>query len=292
MKTKTLLTTTAFLVKLFLSLNAFGTAQISEIIIWRGDTLGLNSLPLELKTDYKSLIVKIHNEIEKLMYPEGDDGEERADISSSVCSRGYRAEWIVINDSVFLNGIYHCDDRNMKVNLSNIFPNIGKNQRVFASWINGELNIPQGEIIEWVNRGFLSIFERETVINVENGIIKNYENYHNRIEKKGSIWLSGFIYRNINWDILPDLGERHIMIFVRVQPNEQGQLESIDFDENHTGAVSAFIFSEEETDMFMQESIRIAKLIPDWDVIYRRGEIIKQSIMIEFSEWRKNRGSR
>ena len=37
-------------------------------------------------------------------------------------------------------------------------------------------------------------------------------------------------------------------------------------------------------DAFIKEIYRIAKLIPEWDVIYQRGEIMGRYLSIEFSE--------
>ena len=49
--------------------------------------------------------------------------------------------------SIFLNNIYSCYYSEVKINLKNIFPDIDENQKIFASWINGDLYLPQGSLI-------------------------------------------------------------------------------------------------------------------------------------------------
>ena len=296
------------IVILFFPLSLFATPQIGDILIWKGDTLELHSNPLRLLKNYDSLSMRISNELyrqAKAIYKEEAD---KINATSTDCWRGYRAEWIVQNDSIFLNNIYHCYNDKVKANLNYIFPNIVKEQKVFASWINGELYMPQGKCIEYVHMGYESIFEQEIVLSVEKGLLKNYETYHNQAirfaelyEKTHSVDIYEFQYININWENLPDLTNKHIQVFIGVQPNGQGQIESI--DEEYTYAhfaeftinndssrnVVNNIFITDENNIFIREGIRIAKLIPAWDVFYQRGKIRGLSLSIVFSEDNKKR---
>ena len=284
------------IVLLFISLRVFATAQVGDILIWKGDTLVLFSNPLELRDDYDLIIGQISEEIDrkiKTIYPEETDGV------STACWRGYRAEWIVLNDSIFLSNIYSCYYDNVKVNLNNIFPNNIKFQKLFASWISGDLYLPQGEIIQYVHLGYLSIFERETVLTVENGILKNNELFHNRIAKRTDFFervhLFDFIHERINWEYLPDLTNRSIQVYIGVQPNEQGQFESIDEEYTYlmeypvNDSISKLDIVTDTNNIFIKEGIRIAKLIPEWNVIWQRGKIVGMGIMIDFSERTKKK---
>ena len=284
---------------LFFSMNVFATAQLGDILIWNGDTLKLFSNPLELRADYDSIITQILNKIERATYSEiEDDEEERESIISTACWRGYRAEWIVINDSIFLNNIYHCFNKNIEVALTDIFPNVCVNQKLFASWITGNLYLPQGECIQYIHLGYQSIYEQETVLEVENGLLKNYEVFHNRIGRKSAFlekMLPGefqeFASRNINWSILPDVKNKIIHVNIGIQPDEQGELKNIieeytyliEYPLNDNSLKANFV--TDTNNIFIQESIRIAKLIPEWDVIYQRGEILMNGIMIDFSKY-------
>jgi len=286
-------------------LSVFATGQVGDILIWKGDTLELFSNPLELIADYDSLIVKIHAEIERITYPNLKDDEPRQAIFSTACWRGYRAEWIVLNDSIFLNNIYNCHNKNLKVNLNDIFPSIKEDEKIFASWINGDLILPQGDCIEYVHLGYHSIYERETVLNVGYGLLKNYEVFHNRIAKRSNFFKNAkpgevyeFTSKNINWAILPDVTNKPITVHIGVQLNEQGQIESINEEYTYlrerymnanTQKVDSGRIVTDINNIFIEEGIRIAKLIPDWDVIYQRGNIVGSGIIIEFSEWNKKK---
>jgi len=297
-----------FVIFLF-PLTVFSTGQVGDILIWKGDTLTLFSNPLELIANYDSLRVKIHDEIERLTYPDLKDDEPRLAIFSTGCWRGYRAEWIIINDSIFLNNIYHCHNENIKVNLNDIFSNKVENEKIFASWINGDLLVPQGECLEYVHMGYHSIYELETVLSVESGLIKNIEIFNNRIAKKSDFFKSAiyggvreFTSKNINWDNLPDITGKLYRVSVSVALNEHGQIESINEEHTHmmeswlikkTQRVDSSVFVTDINNVFIQEAIRIAKLIPEWDVIYQRGKVVGSGLYIEFSDAiRKKYGKR
>jgi hypothetical protein len=272
-------------------LSGFATTQVGDILIWEGDTLSLRPLPLELREDYGSLIAKVLDEIQR-EYKEIYNKDKVISLTS--CVRGYLAEWILLNDSIFLNNIYHCNNRKVKVDLKNIFPDIEENDKIFASWINGNLYLQQGKDISF--RGlFNPIYEFETGLSVENGVLKNFEFFHNRIEKRSAFLDSTVVYdfqdKNINWDILPDLTNKTILILLLVNINEHGQIESITrlntsgLTEGETRKkVNRYVPDIDVEEVFINETIRIAGLIPEWDVIYQRGKIREEVFYIYFSE--------
>jgi hypothetical protein len=291
------------IVILLFPLSVFATPQAGDILIWKGDTLALFATPLELREGYDSLIEQISNEIERELratYPEKTETD--LFFISSACWRGYRAEWILLNDSIFLNNIYPCYYSEVKINLKNVFPNIRENQKIFASWINGDLFVPQGECIQYVHAGYESIYELETVLSVENGLLKNFEVFHNRIAKRSAFFnqtrpgeVLEFTHKNIKWNNLPDLTNKLIQVNLSVNLNEYGQVESLNEEYTHyiesylnesTQKIdsSKFVLDAGMNDVFIKESFRIAKLIPEWDVIYQRGKVVGSGLYMEFSE--------
>ena len=116
----------------------------------------------------------------------------------------------------------------------------------------------------------------------------------NRIAKRSDFFervhVYNFICRNMNWENLPDLTNEHIQVYIGVQPNEHGQFESIDEEYTYltefsvNNSTSTAKFDTDTENLFIKESIRIAKLIPEWDVIYQRGKIVVMSLMMDFSE--------
>ena len=53
--------------------------------------------------------------------------------------------------------------------LGSLFP--GYDSRVFAHWYSGVLSIPQGDLVEYVHMGFASVYDRDLLISVEQGVI-------------------------------------------------------------------------------------------------------------------------
>jgi len=283
------------------SLVSYATIQGGDILIWKGDTLTLYSNPLNLRFDYNVLITKIHDEIEsqeKYLFPEKYESDEIEEIYSSMCWRGYIAEWSIVNDSLFLNNIYHCHNSNVKINLDKIFAD--KNgEMLFASWVNGDLHIPKGELIYHVNFGYETIFEQEISLKLENGIVDSISVAHNKIIKKSAFYEKvdpneylEFIYSNINWKNLPDLRNKYYNVHIAIQPNEQGLIDSIVGEYSYLTDYSDeknSMFVSDMNNIFIKEGIKIAKLIPEWDVILKRGKILEMAIVIIFSEDNKKR---
>ena len=267
-----------------------------------GDTLSLFSNPLKWHPDYDSLIVKVHDELaqqETLLYP-ADSNE--VTLFSSACWRGYIAEWIIQNDSVFLSNIYHCHDSGITVNLENIFEEKNK-KRLFAFWVTGDLVVPRGKIIQHINIGYESIFENEIILQTENGILKKTIVYQNQLVKESVFYeqaspneISEFIYSNIHWDKLPDFENKTFQVQIGIQPNEQGQIDHIISEKTfviiYPVENSDDIIVSDMKNPFIKEGIRIAKLIPDWTVIYQRGEIKDVGLMLLFSEEMKDKYAR
>ena len=290
-----------FIAILVFPLSVFATPQTGDILIWNGDTLDLRSNPLKFREDHDLLRTQIFKEVEKQTIATFSN-KDNLWLLTSTCWRGYQAEWIVQNDSIFLNNIYHCFFDEVKINLNNIFPNNRENEKIFASWINGELFVPRGNCIPrndcivygfgWDFRNFLR--EYETVLFVENGLLKSYETFQNRIVKNLD-WVvfdeqDRIVSNNINWENLPSLSDgRYVHFFIDVQPNEQGLIESINKE-------NILLFDSHSNDMFntdmncafIQEGIRIAKMMPEWTVILQRGKILPTGFSINFtSEYRR-----
>jgi hypothetical protein len=109
------------------------TAQFSEILHHKGETLSMRVTPL---SDYFVLMG---------ISPDFQD-------TSTACWR-IRADY---KDGTV-------------VTLGSLFP--GYDSRVFAHWYSGLLSIPQGDLVEYVHMGFASVYERDLLISVEQGMI-------------------------------------------------------------------------------------------------------------------------
>ncbi|MFM8509872.1 MAG: hypothetical protein ACKOCU_06045, partial [Betaproteobacteria bacterium] len=52
--------------------------------------------------------------------------------------------------------------------------------RVFAHWYSGTLRVPQGELLKYRHMGWASTFERDLLIDVEDGVVKGMQVQQNQ----------------------------------------------------------------------------------------------------------------
>ena len=129
------------------------TAQIGEILFFKGKEICMVSEPL-------NQYLKNRNDIKFIS-------------SSTACWRGYYGQWEIIDNKLYLIGLKAYIEGYREVDLDYLFP--GQKQ-VFASWFNGEIRIPQGEILEYIHLGYASLYEKDLFLIFENGVlVKEYE---------------------------------------------------------------------------------------------------------------------
>lgn len=126
------------------------TAQFSEILHYKGEKLSMRATPL---SDYFVLMG---------MRPDFQ-------VRSTACWRCYVGEWEISLDRLYLIGISANYDDGTEVTLGSLFP--GYDSRVYANWYSGVLSIPQGDLVQYVHMGFSSVYERDLLISVEQGVI-------------------------------------------------------------------------------------------------------------------------
>lgn len=129
------------------------TAQIGESLLYKGENYYMTSLPLD---DY----LMTRNDVKLDMY-------------NTASYRGYFGNWEVRDNKLFLIKL----DANVVgtngVELDYIFP--GQTE-VFANWFSGEVELQSGEMLEYVQQGFDSVFEKDIHLVFENGIfIREFE---------------------------------------------------------------------------------------------------------------------
>lgn len=94
--------------------------------------------------------------------------------------------------------------------------------------------------------------------------------------------LQNFIYSNIDWNKIPDLKDEKIRVIISIQSGETRKPDSIT------------ILRGSENEIFNQEALRVVKLIPEWDVYYKLGEVyrMKWTLAIIFDEQRRKKYAR
>jgi len=242
----TLILTLAF------SLQGFCTMQVPDRLIYKGDTLPLYEYPLEKHPDIDSLR-KI-----KLF------GDEYGCISSG-CWRGYVGEWTIINDQLYLTGLYDGCYDSIKADLANLFGKKCVNGKVKADWVTGNFVVPKKEMF------YYGQYEQELEFYFKKGKLKKTQLYDNSKAKQSEYFsdtekLKKHIYSNINWDILPKQ-DTTVRVVVQFSANEDGIIDSVKVLVGHN-------------EIYDQEAIRVVKSIPEWNVYYEKGKFVRYSLQI------------
>lgn len=162
------------LIGLSITLNAFGTAQIPDKIIYKGRTYMLNSNPME-------------SYFEK--YP---DKRPSGQIMSTGLWRGYVATFEVVDNQLFL--------RDIEVKISTTDVSTGKTsygwesklsqvvpdttQMMKVDWFTGLLVIPRGKLKNYVHMGYGSSYSKYIVLEFLNGnYVKEKKFNHKQYER-------------------------------------------------------------------------------------------------------------
>ena len=261
------------LLLLCLPMKMFGTAQIPDLIIYKGDTLSLYSCPLG---SYPN---------EELINPKNLFGSKGCFFTA--CWRNYVATWEIIDDKLYLTEVRNaCYPTALKnagasfkagvekdsiglefADLKLLFPDRYENGKVKADWVSGKLISPQGELLYYFHDGFESIYEKELEFTIETGKLLETKQLDNSKTKrseytKNEKLLRDFIYSNINYENLPksDTLKRRVVVQI-ISADDNGKIDSVKVVRG-------------VNELYDNEAIRVIKLIPEWDIIYRRGKRI------------------
>jgi hypothetical protein len=249
-----------FLFLLLISVDLFGTGQIPDYLIYKGDTLRLYANPLESYFNFW------HKRPTKLF--------DEIGYNSTATWRGYIGYWELRNDSLFLKRLEgdSCD-----IDLSLIFKKSVKNGEVFAYWVNEKVLNPYGKRLYYIHMGYSSFYEFEREFIFKKGILKDtmfYDNSKSKISQytEDPILLKEFITSNINYSNITNEPYKNSRVVLEIQHvTEEGKIDS----------VIVVHGSDEERN---KEAIRIVKSIPEWSVIFWRGKQIQifWYIFVEF----------
>lgn len=144
----------------FISLNLFATAQRSDYLIYKGDTLRLLTNPLES-------YFKAHNLKFRDLSSVGE--------FSSACWRGYIAYFEIKNESLYVVDVcgseyYREESGEYRRKLVSVMDSVFPNQKEYLlKEYSGVLRIPIGEVKNYVHMGYSSEYESYTFIEIEKG---------------------------------------------------------------------------------------------------------------------------
>ena len=246
-------------------IRIFATPQIPDKLIYKGDTI---SVALYLPDEFYQNETITFDSVEfvnrtlsvKLF------GDKKT-CKTTACGREYVATWEIIENQLYLTGIYSCCyyKDSIEADLDLLFSGKVNNGKVKADWVTTNAFFQVGKKIAYIDAE-LSIYENDFEFVFNEGKLLNIISYDNSKSRK-SIYsqsqekLKEFIYSNVNWNELPKL-EEPIRIVLKFSANEIGKVDSVEV-----------MRSNNET--FNQEAIKVIKLIPDWDVLYFKGKLLR-----------------
>ena len=241
----------------------FATPQRGDRIQWNGNFYRLLPFPLELFEEFELTSEKLFG-VEEIGYV-------------TDCYRDYQAEWKIIDNELYLMAIYSCRyfykgeyGDSLKSNLQYLFPDRFNNGMVSADWVSGDFWLSKGEQIFYDHGGIGTIFEKDVRLTFKKGNLTATQEFNNLEKSKKSLFaedrevLHEFIYSNINWEVLPELNDSTIRVFVSFVIRQPGKLQDVRILRGAGG-------------QFDLEAKRVISLIPEWTIYFTHGQYYAQS---------------
>ncbi len=141
------------------------TAQFHENLILEGKKTSMAFCP-PIPDDHPRIVLLSDDEIRQGI----DDGKISSFVFSTACWRGYIGTWELKDGKFYLldvGGRY----------------GIKETEPIFADWVTAVIRIPEGELLHYVHMGFGSVYEFETHLKLENGIVVEERRVDNRDKK-------------------------------------------------------------------------------------------------------------
>ena len=185
----------------------------------------------------------------------------------------YIAEWTIIDNALYLTGIYPGPDakkQGQKANMNTIFH--VKNSRVKASWVTTDFWIPIGKPLRWANI-MTPIYKAELFIVIKNGkVIKKQQYNYSAEDRPNDKEILEFIYSNISWDKIPPIDQEK-KVFIAFETGASGKPEK------------AAIIRGKDCTTCNEEALRALSLMP-WPPDYKEGKLYPSaySLPLIFSE--------
>ncbi|MFT3739079.1 MAG: hypothetical protein QM786_09995 [Breznakibacter sp.] len=226
-----------------------GTAQIPDFLIYKGDTLSIYANPLE---SYFDSISRPDSIFDKYGY------------NSTACWRGYIGFWELKNDSLFL---LELQGDSTIIDLSLIFNDRKTDTKIFADWVDDSILNPYGKLVLYEHMGYASIYEFEREFIFSKGVLTGIQEYDNSKSRRckfteNTELLKEFIKANVNYANVKNKPYEKARVFVQIcSVTEDGKIDR----------VKVICGWDNERD---KEAIRVVKLIPEWDIVYRHGKQI------------------
>ncbi len=262
--------------------SLFATFPFGRVIIKNDTLFAYNDLFKKLEK-HDSLNFYIEKQILEFRQKDNPEGYLTEEVEESIPF----STWKIEGKKIYLTNISQYSNKSYDIDLKKLFNGKELQGKVFADWLTDSIIISKGKIIV---EGWSPVrnFEKELIL--KNGIVIKQKNYKNYFLRKSNFEVNEkFIYKNIHWESLPDIGNKFIQASIGINPNRNGELNKI--DEGSFVMIDSQIITDKENP-FLKEAIRIAELVPEWNVIIRRDKILTLSMTINFHKQMKQKYAR
>lgn len=230
--------------------KSFGTAQIPDFIIYKGDTLSIQANPLE------GYFVN---------HPRPDSIFEKYGNHTTACWRRYIGYWELRNDSLFL---LRLQGDSTDFDLSVIFKDRKTDGEIFADWVSFSILNPYGKLMHYEHSDYWSTYEFEREFIFSNGILTGIKHYDNSKSKRSKftdnlVMLKKYIEEHIDYLNITNEPYEPAKVYVEI---------SHVTDDGIIDSVTVMRGWDKERD---REAVRVVKSIPEWEVVYRHGKRIQ-----------------
>jgi hypothetical protein len=167
---------------------SYGTGQVPDYLIYKGDTLAIFSNPLQ-------------------KYFEQTGKRELIDFigcGSTACWRGYKAIWELKDHKLYLKQVTSChNDCGREIKNANLKKMFGTDT-VFAEWFSGTIKAPKGKLINYIHMGYASLYEKEEIFIFKKGKLtesktnQNYVDLENGISRTNNDTITNIFFQEIS----------------------------------------------------------------------------------------------
>ena len=105
--------------------------------------------------------------------------------------RGYVGGWEIVAGRLYLVKLTGTLVDGSEACLETLFP--GFSERVFAHWYTGTLRIPRGQRLLYRHSGYASVYERDEMLEFEQGVIRRTWVRHNGQAEPDASNLQGYV---------------------------------------------------------------------------------------------------
>jgi len=251
-----------WLLLMLCSFRLWATGQEGDRLVIGKDTFQLLATPLQ-----KILIER--NITPKDLWGDNPD-------YNTACWRTYIATWKLQNNKLYLEEVAPCNYYDYpggtypRADLKKIFPDLNKERHIFAHWVSEELLAARGKVLYYIHDGFDRVYAEETSLVFKTGKLEKSCRYDTS-KTKTAPWrdnekmLRDYLHSAVNWEqISSEIDSTVKKVYCMI----------VSADEN--GKIDSVLVVKGASDILNREAVRVVKSIPQWDVIFKKGQQIQR----------------